>query len=420
LPEARQAQPFDLDLWRQWEGQSVAWEFVLERCVGGSTRSAVFETQFQGRSAAIKLIPGTSASVSAQLRDWEKAANISHSALVQRLARGETNLADTPCAYIVMERAEESLAEVLAERALTPTETTETLLPVLGALQYLEAQGYSHGRLQPANILAFGDQVKISSDSLTGQSDSATDCRAIGVLIREVLGGKVPAPFAEIVSGCLTPDAAERWDLARIEKCLRGEAEPGPGRSKLIGWGVAAVAVIAVSMFAFWPKPGAVPPPVQAVVPAPAATEEKPSAAIVPLAETKPVQETKRQDTKKPETKNVEETKPVVKESAAILPALEQEPPGSDGMSRVLPEISQQALGTITGRVRINVRIHVDASGNVSQATLQPPAASKYFTDRVLAAAQAWKFPAGNEVDWVLHFELTRARVRVSPVKTAN
>ena len=86
-----------------------------------------------------------------------------------------------------------------------------------------------------------------------------------------------------------------------------------------------------------------------------------------------------------------------------------------------MPDIPQAALNTINGRVRINVRVRVDATGAVAQATLEPPSQSKYFTDRVLAAARSWSFPpADSAQDWVLHFELMRDQSRVSPVKAAS
>jgi hypothetical protein len=89
-----------------------------------------------------------------------------------------------------------------------------------------------------------------------------------------------------------------------------------------------------------------------------------------------------------------------------------------DGITQVLPNIPQAALDTITGRVRINVRVYVDSAGKVNQTTLEPPPASKYFTDRVLVAAHAWKFPTGNAPQgWLLHFELMRQQIRVSAAK---
>lgn len=87
LPEARQATPFNLELWRQWEGQCVDSVFALDRCMGGSSRGAVFETQFQDRRAAIKIVPGTPEAIDALLASWERAASLSHPTLVEIRAR---------------------------------------------------------------------------------------------------------------------------------------------------------------------------------------------------------------------------------------------------------------------------------------------------------------------------------------------
>jgi serine/threonine protein kinase len=382
--------PFDLEFWKQWEGERIDAGFPLERCIGAGPHGAVFETQFQGEPAAIKLIPGTPKS--------QTAASRSHPALVSTLAQGETALAETRCAYTVMERADENLAEVLAERPLTPAETREMLLPLLDALRYLHSQGFEHGRLKPANIMAFGEQLKISSDGLIAGGDPAADCTAIGVLLEQVLGAsrnaRLPEPFAKIVGHCLTSDPSGRWDVARIEACLRGDSAPAssPAQSRAIWWGLAAAAALIAGLFALWPPPA--PGPVAKAVPFPDIVDTKPS----PLPP--PVKAPEKVETKA---------------------STEQRPAGVDGITRVLPEIPQAALNTITGLVRINVRVRVDSAGNVSQAILEPPAVSKYFSDRALAAARSWKFPAGDGPrDWGLHFDLTREQTRVSLARIAN
>ena len=107
----------------------------------------------------------------------------------------------------------------------------------------------------------------------------------------------------------------------------------------------------------------------------------------------------------------VDNSRPVAEQSVANL----------DGISQVPADIPDQALHTITGRIRINVRVHADSAGNVSEATLESPTRNKYFSPRVLAAAKAWHFPPGNAPqDWMLHYELTRDGVRVSPAKIVN
>src|SRR5665213_963972 len=171
LPEARQATPFNIDLWKRWEGQSLDSVFTLERCTGGSSRGAVFETLFQGRPAVIKIVPGTPESIDALVASWKKAASLSHQILVETLASGGVVLGDMRCAYVVMERADENLAEVLAKRLLTTVETRDMVFPVVGALHYLHTNGFAHGRLKPSNIMAFGEQLKISSDSIVPGGD---------------------------------------------------------------------------------------------------------------------------------------------------------------------------------------------------------------------------------------------------------
>ena len=419
LPEARQATPFNLELWKQWEGQSLDSVFTLERCTGGSSRGAVFETLFQGRPAVIKIVPGTPESIDALVASWKKSASLSHSTLVETLASGEAVLGDMRCAYVVMERADENLAEVLAERLLTPVETRDMVFPVLGALHYLHANGFVHGRLKPSNIMAFGEQLKISSDSVISGEDTTADCRALGVLVEEVLGADqdahLPEPFAEIAKNCLMPDPAGRWTVERIEAYLRGEPEPAAGvRSQASRWNLAVAAAVILGLIATWAsrhnnsnKTDSAPAPRGNVAPGPIARDFEPAADGNDAKATKQAQ-----------------ASPAAKQTPVTpLPSgsTDQRLAALDGITQVLPEIPQVALDTITGRVRINVRVGVDSAGQVNQATLEPPPASKYFTDRVLVAARRWTFPAGNATqNWLLHFELMREQTRVSAAKMVN
>jgi len=75
-------------------------------------------------------------------------------------------------------------------------------------------------------------------------------------------------------------------------------------------------------------------------------------------------------------------------------------------------------LNTIVGRVRINVRVQVDNAGNVGGTILETPAASRYFSSRLLAAAREWKFPPGEASRvFVLHYELMRDKTSVTVEK---
>ena len=82
----------------------------------------------------------------------------------------------------------------------------------------------------------------------------------------------------------------------------------------------------------------------------------------------------------------------------------------------VLPEIPPRAVGTIHGTMVVNVRVHVDPSGSVSDVKLDPPAASRYFAKYILDAARRWKFAASDgSHEWTLRFVLTRKDMKVLP-----
>jgi len=94
-------------------------------------------------------------------------------------------------------------------------------------------------------------------------------------------------------------------------------------------------------------------------------------------------------------------------------------------LQQFLPDASQGARDTIRGKVRINVRVHVDESGRVTAAALDAPGPSQYFADRTLQAAKLWRFtPAkmdGHSVpsDWVLRFQIDPSAIDVYPAQTA-
>jgi TonB family protein len=403
---------FDLELWRRREGQSIGADYVLERCVAGDEDGAVFETTFEGRPAVIELAAGRAAGVAARVESWGQAGTLSHPGLVAIYASGHTMLGERRCGFVVRERAEENLAEVLAERHLSEEEMREMLGPVLGALRYLHAQGFAHGEIRAANVMAAGEQVKISSDRLIRGGSAAADRRAIGALIKEAMAagpdGKRPEPFETILRR-----SEAGAGIAELEALLRGDAVPVKRTGTwAIGLGLAAAMAGAI---AFWPsgKPAEVQKPV----------------APEPVAEV--IREVKAPEPMKAEAKKAEPKKadriPAPKVTALGPPdggaVMERpvQPATVAGITQVMPEIPAAARNTISGKVRINVRVQVDNAGNVSQATLLPPGASKYFTDRVVAAARAWKFPAGNgQQVWVLPFDLSRTGTRVTPMRTGN
>ena len=146
--------------------------FPLRQYLGGTDHSVVFLTEFgEGgpQKAAIKLYPADPATADLQVSSWESAAQ-----LFSRIpiycdcsGRRRCRIDGNDLLYLVMEYAEEDLADILPQRALSSEETRDMLAPVLDALEYLHGKGFVHGDLKPANILATGDHLKLSSDAIS-------------------------------------------------------------------------------------------------------------------------------------------------------------------------------------------------------------------------------------------------------------
>ena len=92
---------------------------------------------------------------------------------------------------------------------------------------------------------------------------------------------------------------------------------------------------------------------------------------------------------------------------------------------RNLPDLLPEAQESIHGQFDVKVRVSVDAAGQVSNAELDFAGPSKYFARQALTAAQQWKFkPAqikGRPVAsaWVLDFSFTQSATDVTPVEVS-
>ena len=257
--------------WRDWEGQVINGEYHLERYLGGSERAGVFLTEFGPRKAAIKLIPvdptSDAATTERELSRLNAAAELSHPHLLPILKTGRAKLDDTDLLFVVMQYAEEDLAQILPSRALTVGEARDLLDPTLDTLAYLRDKGFVHGRLKPANIMAVGDQLKLSSDGISrvgearaatdgpteydapeiarGENLAAGDVWSLGVVLvkaltqrfpvwetnkegEPVLVENLPAPFGDIVRLCLRHDPRARRSAAELAARLRQPVTPLP------------------------------------------------------------------------------------------------------------------------------------------------------------------------------------------------
>jgi len=462
--------------WKRWEGQLVGGKFPLLRFLGGSEHGGIFlvDTGAGGKvQTAVKFVPAASVDANEQLRQWKVAATLDHPNVIRVFESGRCDLGGTDFLYVLTEYAEEDLSQILPQRALTDEETRQVLDAVLDGLTYIHGKGLVHGRVRPSNILAAGDEVKISSDSLRaagegrrwgeqsvydapetarGQLEPRADVWSLGVTLVEMLTqrlpgvdsglGKpmvlpegIPQSFREIVEDCLQIDATKRRTVAQIAARLdtgRGEAaeaqalpsDPatsagwvaaaplfsdlsGEKRSAKWAYALAFVAVVLIAGVVVL-KPKAPVPSSEARTGVPAlhqdgaasGTAERPPSAV----QTEPEEARSDQG-----SKDEMLTKAGTRGGVAI---------------RVIPRVSTRARRTIRGRIRVAVKVDVDAAGNVTQARLQSGRASKYFARLALEAARGWKFKPvranGGAVasEWVVRFSFSRRGTEGSARRT--
>jgi protein TonB len=462
--------------WKQWEGQTVNGNFPLRQYLGGSERSAVFLTERRGQEpqrAAIKLIVANPATVEIQLARWEASSKLSHPHLLRLFETGSCQLDKVVLLYVVMEYAEDNLAQILPHRALTPEEVRDLLEPALDALTYLHGKSIVHSRLKPSNVMAAGDQLKLSGDSLIRTGDPAgrlgtptrydapelakgnilpaSDAWSLGMTVMEALTQRlpavegiteplpetVPAPFMGIAHCCLRRDPQRRCNVADIATRLQA-AGPVPQKPSTVRIPAASkksqhifiVAAAALLLLAIVvgpkllnPHPDtkglgsvssqpAASPPVALPETQSAAPKQEPVAAA---PEAKP-------SATRPshEAQNARASaSPARSAPPASLPSATSSEQGKV-LQQVDPVVSKSARNTVTGTLKVRVKVSVDAAGNVENATFVSPGPSKYFARQAMEAARQWKFsPAqvnGQAAPsaWILQFGFRRSGTEVA------
>jgi TonB family protein len=469
------------EAWKKWEGQVVNGEFKLRQYLGGSDRSAVFLSERGEREpqrVAIKLVSASAENPELQVSWWELAAKLSHPNLLRLVQRGRCQIEGTELFYAVMEYAEESLAQIIPYRPLTPAEARDTFKPLLDALAYIHAKGFVHGHIKPTNVMAVSDQIKLSSDELCGAGESgrvlgppgayaapeivegggmspASDVWSLGMTLVEaltqrlplspgaeqaevILPGTIPEPFFDIASHCLRRDPQRRWTVAEIAAKLQQpqlasvEKEPARPRKASAKWGYLAGTVVAglllwviLSSRGFNRHPNAEPEPSSAAESSQGQPEAKQTTA--PAA---PAQITGDKNKEQPSSAATHSNTPPV---AAKTRAAKNAAPENSSSARqqgsviqqVPPDVSRSALRTIHGKLKVRVKVTVDSSGNVTAARFDSRGPSKYFAERALRAAQRWTFKPpqadGKSVlsEWILKFEFERSGANVHPTQTS-
>jgi len=143
------------------------------------------------------------------LKRWRQVAELHQNNLIEIERVGKTDFDGVPLTYALMERNDANLEDVLKERPLTTAETTEVAKSVLAALKTLHASSLVHEHIEPVNVLAVGEVVKL-------RSDCVRDCVADGEFTSEEaceeLRRKDVHDFGILLLHCLTLE--REWSSA--------------------------------------------------------------------------------------------------------------------------------------------------------------------------------------------------------------
>ena len=544
------------DVWREWEGLIIDGRFRLQEYLGSSEYSAVFRTSRGGGSsekAVIKLVPSTSADAEGHLERWEGAARLRHPHLVRLFDTGVYRLPEATLLYVVMEYAEENLAQVLPQRPLSRAETLDLLPPIVSALVYLHEAGLTHGHVRPSNIMIVNEALKISSDGISrahaanqtepaaanpmpraafqqvspydppearnGEKSPAGDIWSLGMTLVEAVTQRLPVVssprggfaqqnssrlglnardvysrasfsavleagdpsvpegmsplFAEIARNCLRYDPQHRWTAAEIADRLGNVIPDAPASSRDEG----VLAAVASAGEAPARRLEAAP---EASLPSPTDTIRNMPANVTPPNLSGTYVESERSERRRfglpaavvllalaaaglvagrklaPLWQKGSPTvsAPAKTESQPTRTKREPAAPGNSAppagaaagnantegsaapatgesaaanvLEQALPDVSRKALNSIQGTVRVEVKVHVNPSGNVSEAQFDTRGPSTYFADKALQAARRWRFtPAESSghttsSDWLIRFEFRSSGTQVSPRQIAH
>ncbi len=218
--------------WEELVGRKICGGYAIRDLMGSTDASAIYLT-FQGEERAVLKLLGADETAAPAPHDIP---HIDHPGIIQLYTSGDCEVDGAKYRYFVMEAADENLGAVIASRALKPDEAREMLGPLLDALAYLHERGLAHGSVKPSNILAKGDSVKLSVDSIRPAGAVASpdqDMRDLGLSIVEVLTqhrqvsaiADLPQPFRDIVEHALDPDRGSRWTARQAALRLAGKLE---------------------------------------------------------------------------------------------------------------------------------------------------------------------------------------------------
>jgi hypothetical protein len=227
-----------MELWTEYEGRTIDGAFPLKKLLLPEGRSAFFSTSNgKGVPTVIRLI-ASHFDEEEILARWRGVEALGHPNILKIEQYGQLVLDDTTVVYAVFEPVDARLAEVIAGQRLTVDEARQLASSLASALVVLHTHGFVHEHVEPANVFAVGEVVKLRGDCIreTPEGESGLDAKRrdihnLAVVLLQALTLEaatgvrpLPAPFDEIVRNGLSGV----WGLEQIMAAL---AASGPAVS---------------------------------------------------------------------------------------------------------------------------------------------------------------------------------------------
>jgi hypothetical protein len=168
------------------------------------------------------------------LARWRGVEAFSHPNILKIERYGQLVLDDTTVVYAVFEPIDANLAEVIARQRLTVDEARQLASSLASALEVLHMHGFVHEHVEPANVFAVGEVVKLRGDCIRetpegeiGLDAKRRDVHDLSVVLLQALTQAetlevatriqpLQTPFEEIVRNGLSG----AWGLGQIKTSL--------------------------------------------------------------------------------------------------------------------------------------------------------------------------------------------------------
>jgi hypothetical protein len=223
-----------MELWTEYEGRTIDGVFPLKKLLLPEGRSAFFSTSNgKGVPTVIRLI-ASHFDEEEILARWRGVEALGHPNILKIEQYGQLVLDDTTVVYAVFEPLDANLADVIVGQQLTVAEATQLVSSLASALDVLHLHGFVHEHVEPANVFAVGEVVKLRGDCIretpegeSGLEAKRRDVHDLAVVLLQALTQaatleaatrvrSLPAPFDEMVRNGLSG----AWGLGQITAAL--------------------------------------------------------------------------------------------------------------------------------------------------------------------------------------------------------